>query len=175
MARTYLPCAHILSACLLSGCTHTHRVTYTAVESYALINAQAESEVPLIRFFDGERAFGYGLELSPDLARWYDQDAGDVREVPTTAIQRLEFRSSGKGAAEGFGLGALLGGTAGVLVARSIGGDYAPGGQILAAVFGIPGGLLGTLIGATVATRDFYYLDPGPDVPGVNEAGEREA
>lgn len=101
---------------------------------------------------------GKNLEVTHDSIRWVDVVSAQVFTISTVQIDVVVCEAPWLGALEGFGVGVVVGGTAGFLSSeekdKKFAGELAP--LYLASAGGLAGGIVGGIIGL-VLTHDYEY------------------
>ena len=102
------------------------------------------------------------LEVTPSGFR-FETPWGTTDSLAYEEVSRVEFRSAGKGALEGLGIGLLAGVVAGAALGVAYPDDWSTGdaivvGIVVVGIFSVP---LGTLIGAGFGHRTSIHVRPG--------------
>lgn len=114
---------------------------------------------------DGQKFVGHNLHVAPDSTSWQDNLTGPTKTFPTKDVGEIVFTDSGRGARQGFLIGAASGFVVGYLLITSSGGDPCDGcnvyefGLIYGGIGGAAGGVLGFFVGATSGGKDRYILN----------------
>ena len=113
----------------------------------------AESDlVAILR--DSTRVEIKNIKAGPDSTRWIEVKSGHTQTVATSHVLRVIQRDHAGGALAGLLIG-LGGGTALCWALGQQGVDFY--GFLLV---GVPGGLLGTVVGASIGNNNVYELAP---------------
>ncbi len=154
---------------LLPACTHVR--TANSDDRYAEINQRSEREPVTVWLTNGVRFRTERLHIASDVTTWYEYGTVEVQRFPTDEIARVEFKSRGRGALEGLGIGLVVGAITGFAF------DFASGQQdeeniiqvddleedvaiVLGVLWSSLGGLIGLPIGAVVGSKDVYPITP---------------
>lgn len=135
------------------------------------LNERAAKHDATVILAGGETLQAASLRIDGDSTSWLDPDTREARTTETSAIEKVEFRSSGRGALNGLGIGILTGGGALALLGLAEGDDTCPPGRwcffqwtaeekagLYGVTGGVLGGLAGLLIGAAVGRTDSYVM-----------------
>ena len=175
-------CLALASAVLFAGCAH-HITVVRPIRSdqQAELNAIVENrETQLTLIGKPDAVDSRDLRVAALNVRFVERDSATSSwrqanwlpeaEAPLSAVQRIEFRSRGRGALNGLAFGAATGAIAGITVGLaaidsnnhdSFGGNGARALVVGGATVAL--GLLGTVIGAIVGARttiDFSDVPP---------------
>jgi hypothetical protein len=165
----------------LAGCvSHVTAVRPLSGEKQAEINSAAAGRTARIKLHGGEDVDGKEVRVASPVVRFQPRDPAtpDWRprwlpeaEASIASVESIAVKSAGKGALQGFGLGALAGtGVTSFLLAMIPLGCERSCGDLVALIDlggAVAFGLVGALIGAAVGSRTI--IDFGDARPTVNE------
>lgn len=160
---------------VLAGCTHTKVFNTNSPNARADINQRAEQTSATIIVSNRRRIETESLHIAPDVVTWIDPVSGEMGASPTSDLTSVRFRSGGRGALEGLGLGFAAGAVTGALIlgiavatddysgsgSGGLGGvnismeGAVAGGALLGA---IPGSVIGLIIGWSSGSSSVYTV-----------------
>lgn len=160
---------------------------------FAEVNRLGKKKTAILRLADGRSIMARHLQVTRDSTSWFNVTDDAFASVATSEIRGIRFRSTGKGAQQGLGLGFLVGSVTGAILGYQAGAEdeckpnpncegffcnacfdvVPPAGQtmvISAALFGFAAGIVGAVIGASVGGQDTYRIHaPAPTTPVIVE------
>lgn len=178
MPRTPLLLAVALAA--LAGCSTTRSVDATSVADLASVQSRVQGRRADITLASGDLYRGSIVFLRADSTAWVEDTL--VLAVPTADVSLLvvdnRWRSVGRGALIGTGVGFGLGFLLGAGLASSLGGDGSEiltGGTVIGLVCAPGGAFYGIMGGAAVGRRtEYVFGNPGGEAASDGPAGGAE-
>jgi hypothetical protein len=153
----------------ITGCSST-RIASTG-DDLGTVNLLAERRVAHVTLAGGEIVRARALLIEADSVSWVDARTGEFRTAATPQVREVRFTSRGRGALEGAGLGAAIGGGAlgGLFTLGMVasGWSWEWGGMISGAVLGLP---IGAAAGAGMGERSTYVIDLPASAPPAQVA-----
>ena len=156
----------LVLVCYISSCTSIRMIHQEPKTSFL----DQVSKIPtdrhgLIVLLNGREYNGYVISIAADSTSWTDSEKVKIHTVATSELREIIFTNRGKGATQGFLVGATTGFALGFLLVEmdseeydlEQGFHYAVGG-FLGAVSAL---LIGLPIGASVGSKDrFVFTEP---------------
>lgn len=172
--RMILATVLVVSVLLLMGCVHTHYVALDSPESFGRLHKDFEQRDGIVELLTGETFGARALRADADSTSWIDPQNDRVTTVGTDEVASVRFVDRGRGAGEGMGLG-LIPAAAGALIASGSEEEdgcwlYCSAGEraaVTAVVLGVPGIVVGGIVGAVAGRKDVFVF---PNSPEVNSA-----
>jgi small nuclear ribonucleoprotein (snRNP)-like protein len=146
----------------MTGCKSTYQLT-----NCSEIEQEIYGESVIIKMTNGETYEGKLIETGLDSLTFVHSSSKKEFMVPSSAIKKIIYKRSGKGALDGFLYGYLTGAGIGVIY-FSVGHPNFWGILLLSAVFGVPSGLIGVPVGAVIGHTDEYIFEVPSDSTSTN-------
>jgi hypothetical protein len=153
----------------ISGCTHIHKIDMTS--EYSKIketNDHLHDQKTKITLIDSRTITALNPQITADSVSWFDPALDSRNSFHVSEIKNISILKRGRGAWEGFRVGAIFGGIAGLLFGGIATADDTPGrdptlgadiSPMAIAFIGAAGaGLIGLPIGAMTGSKDKYIL-----------------
>lgn len=148
------------------GCTHTHKINpRSSATILAELNQQLQGQEGTIFLTDMQEFVGSSIQVRNDSVFWVEPSQGEHKRISRSEVRKIILLKRGRGALEGLGIFALIGGVSGgLLTASYVCGrveDCDTGGAFLdGAILGAVGAgvVFGLPIGAAIGSRDEYIL-----------------
>ena len=91
------------------GCTHVTMIDHDSPDATYYVNKKAKSRTSQIQLKNNERCLGKDISVRPDSTSWFDAVSGIRRTVPSAEISQIQIVDRGRGALDGFLIGASIG------------------------------------------------------------------
>jgi len=139
---------------LLSGCTHTRRVSTAEFDA---VNKAIKGKQARIKLTNGNVIVGRKIQFAQDSTLWTDPETCRKRAISTSEINYIFFQKRWRGALYGFAIGFLIGGLIGTKDCDGclIDPPAEIFGGFTAVVFGLP-------IGTGAGSKEKFILKQPP-------------
>ncbi|MBI2429927.1 MAG: hypothetical protein HYV29_14255 [Ignavibacteriales bacterium] len=155
-----------ITAMLFVGCTSSYIVSPLGREnsiSYEEFNGKARGETNRIQMVNGQQTEGRNVQVSSDSVLWLDERTGKTFGARIDEVKMVIRRDNWFGALEGFGFGLFTGGASGAILSIGEHSSFL-GDTYLWAYYaiglGVPGGVLGAIIGGAIGdTYNYQFVE----------------
>ncbi len=149
------------------GCTHVTMIDHDSPDATYYVNKKAKGRTSQIQLKNNERYLGKCISVRPDSTSWFDAVSGIRRAVPTAEISQIQVVDRGRGARNGFLIGASIGCIPGGALSASLADAFCDsdcnttGAAILGGLVGgaAAGLVVGLPIGAAIGSKHKYIFD----------------
>ena len=109
-----------------TGCSRTHQLTVDEnwqTDQLRELNEKAAKKRVTLTLATGRQVQAEALRMDPETVTWLDPQTRETRSAPSGDVFSVSYKSHGRGALEGLGIGMLAGVLIGAPLAYSSGDD----------------------------------------------------